>query len=298
MDLLPASQFTIAELTDAYNRTRTDYLIPMPMNPGRFQEYIVLYDLDLARSRVAVVDRQVVGLGMLGLRGPNGWITRLGVLPDGRRKGVGGAILRALLDEATARNVETMWLEVIDGNHPAHQLFLRFGFRELRPLLVARRPPQASRGPAAMMTARAVRYLQHDEVVELHCRRAARVNWLNGVDTMRNVPRLAASVADENATFPSLHEKPFLSGIVVEFQDGAQGWISYQATTTQLKRINVEVLRGDPARVTSGLLELMHRLHTAQDAIVENIPDDDCWPGFQRTGYFKVFSRIEMRREV
>jgi ribosomal protein S18 acetylase RimI-like enzyme len=297
MILLPAAEFSIEQLTDVYNRTRTDYLIPMPMNPGRFQEYIVLYDLDLVCSRVAIVEGQAVGLGMLGIRGGDGWVTRLGVMPEGRRKGVGGALLRGLLDEAVTRNLPTIWLEVIAGNHPAHELFLRFGFRELRTLIVARRPPQIARGPAAMLTARSVRYLQHDEVVELHCRRTQRVNWLNAVDTMRNVTRLASS-SEEESPLSSLHEKPFLSGIVVEFQDGAQGWISYQATTTQLKRINVEVLRGDPARVTAGLLELMHRLHTAQDAIVENIPDDERWPGFQRAGYFQVFTRIEMNREA
>jgi GNAT superfamily N-acetyltransferase len=296
MILIPASEFSLEELTEAYNRTRTDYMIPMPMNAGRFQEYIVLYNLDLSRSRVAIIGQSVVGLGMLGLRGEHGWVTRLGVLPEGRRQGVGGAILQALLDEATARDVSTMWLEVIEGNRPAHALFLKYGFRELRPLIVARRPPQSSRGPVAMMTARKVQYLQHDEVVELHCRRQAHMNWLNDVETMRNVPRLAVASVDEDIDHYSLHESPYLAGILVEFQDGSQGWVSYQATTIQLKRISVEIIRGEPAQVTAGLLELMHRLHAAQDAVVENVPDDACWPGFQRAGYFEVFRRIEMNR--
>ena len=42
MILLPASDFTLDELTKAYNQTRTDYLIPMPMNPDRLNEYITL----------------------------------------------------------------------------------------------------------------------------------------------------------------------------------------------------------------------------------------------------------------
>ena len=81
MILLPASEFTLDELTQAYNQTRTDYLIPMPMNPDRLNEYITLYDIDLHSSRVAIVGETIVGLAMLGRRGDQGWVTRLGVLP-------------------------------------------------------------------------------------------------------------------------------------------------------------------------------------------------------------------------
>lgn len=121
MILLPASDFTLEELTEAYNWTRKDYLIPMPMNPGRLQEYLVLYDVNLPYSRVAVIGESIVGLGMLGTRGDSGWITRLGVLPDGRRNGVGGAVLQALLDEAAANQMPVVWLEVVrqpPGPHP------------------------------------------------------------------------------------------------------------------------------------------------------------------------------------
>ena len=80
MILLPASDFTLDELTQAYNQTRTDYLIPMPMNPDRLNEYITLYDIDLHCSRVAVAGETIVGLAMLGRRGDQGWVTRLGAV--------------------------------------------------------------------------------------------------------------------------------------------------------------------------------------------------------------------------
>ena len=89
MILLPASDYTLDELTQAYNQTRTDYLIPMPMNPDRLNEYITLYDVDLPSSRVAVVGETIVGLGMLGRRPGQGWIPRLGGLP--------GAVLGAFV---------------------------------------------------------------------------------------------------------------------------------------------------------------------------------------------------------
>lgn len=298
MKLLPASDFTLQELTQAYNQTRTDYLIPMPMNPGRLQEYITLYDVDLNRSKVAIVGEKIVGLGMLGTRAGAGWITRLGVLPDGRRRGVGSTILCALLDDAKADGLPVVWLEVISGNDPAYQLFKKFNFRETRELIVARRPPTTARKMSAIKDARKVRYLQHEEVIELHCRRPNRENWLNSVESMRNVRRLVHTLNDDEAEFGLQHELSHLTGVEVEFQDGSSGWISYQATILQLKRISVEVVSGDPMRTTAGLLEIMHRLHSTQDAVIENIPDDACWPGFKQAGYFEVFRRIEMRRDT
>lgn len=295
--LLPASDFTLQELTKAYNQTRTDYIIPMPMNPGRLQEYITLYDVDLDRSRVAVMDEKIVGLGMLGVRAGAGWITRLGVLPDGRRKGVGSIILTALLENATTEGLSLVWLEVIAGNDPAYQLFKKYAFRETRELIVARRPPSTARRMSAIKDARRVRYLQHDEVIELHCRRPHRENWLNSVESMRNVRNLVHTLRDEEAEFGLQHELSHLAGLEVEFNDGSLGWVSYQATILQLKRISVEVIHGDLTRTTTGLLEIMHRLHSTQDAVIENIPDDACWTGFKQAGYFEVFRRIEMLRD-
>jgi hypothetical protein len=45
--LIPASQFTLDELTGIYNQTRVDYMVPMPMNAARLAEYISVYDVDL-----------------------------------------------------------------------------------------------------------------------------------------------------------------------------------------------------------------------------------------------------------
>lgn len=296
MILLPASDFTIEELTQAYNKTRTDYLIPMPMNPGRLQEYILLYDVDLRCSRVALVGDNIVGLGMLGKRPGIGWITRLGVLPEGRRRGVGSLLLEALLEESRTLDLSNVWLEVIRGNKPAHELFLKYQFRETRELIVARRPPGTARNLSFVKDARKVRYLQHEEVIELHCQRQKRINWLNSTETMNNVRRLAdVSLGDESGHLQ--HVMPHLSGIFVEFSDGAQGWVSYQATTLQLRRICFEAIRGEPARTTTGLMELLHRLHSSQDAVIENIPDDESWSGLKQAGYFEVFRRIEMVRE-
>src|SRR5450756_913907 len=68
LQLVPASSFSIHQLVAAYNQTRVDYLVPMPMNAARLAEYIHVYDVDLDRSQVAVEGDQILGLAMLGVR--------------------------------------------------------------------------------------------------------------------------------------------------------------------------------------------------------------------------------------
>ena len=40
LQIVPASSFSIEQLVAAYNQTRVDYLVPMPMNAARLAEYI------------------------------------------------------------------------------------------------------------------------------------------------------------------------------------------------------------------------------------------------------------------
>lgn len=141
MQLIPAPQLSLADLASAYNETRIDYIVPMPMTVERLKRYVEIYDVDLHSSCAAVSSNVILGLGMLGIRYQRGWITRLGVLPAGRRQGTGRAIMEYLLEQARQRHMPIMWLEVIKGNTPAHQLFISLGFEETRELIVARRPP-------------------------------------------------------------------------------------------------------------------------------------------------------------
>ena len=94
VEIIPADRFTIEELTDLYNQTRVDYLVPMPMNADRLREYVHDFSVDLRQSCVARnIDGQVLGLSMLGIRNDIAWITRLGVLPSSRRTGAGSKLM-------------------------------------------------------------------------------------------------------------------------------------------------------------------------------------------------------------
>ena len=279
MNLFSADKFTFEELTDAYNETRMDYVVPMPMNVARFKEYSRVYDLDITSSCV-IYDHEtelILGLGMLGVRSERAWITRLGVLPYGRRLGTGSALMDGLLEQADKKNIQTTWLEVIKGNEPAFRLFQKFGFAAGRELIVARRPPNPELNQAALERIKRVTTLNHEDAIILLSHRRERPNWLNEIETFQNVRNLSA--------------------LLVELHNGGRGWGTYHAGLLQLTRIIVEVTVGDEEEVAESVLTVMHQRHKRQDAIAENFCPGGIWEGFQRVGYFDSFRRIEMFRE-
>lgn len=52
----------------------------------------------------------------------------VGVVPSHRSLGIGAALLQAAFDSASKFGIETMFLEVRDGNRAAQQLYERAGF--------------------------------------------------------------------------------------------------------------------------------------------------------------------------
>lgn len=278
MDLVPADHFTYEELTEAYNQTRVDYLVPMPMNVARLKEYTRVYDVDLQSSCVATSNDNMLGLGMLGVRHSHGWITRLGVLPSGRRHGTATAIMETLIEQARHRQLDQVWLEVIQGNAPAHTLFCKMGFRETRELIVARRPPNPHSHNDYADQVEKVTALGHDDAIDLLAGRRHRANWLNETETMRNVRNLSA--------------------LVVEFTNGRKGWVTYHASILQLTRVIVEVEHGDPTDTTAAILSTLHERYQNQDTTTENLPDDAQWQGFRQVGYFDSFRRLEMVKHL
>ena len=128
IELVKASSYSIEELTESYNQTRVDYMVPMPMNAARLAEYIHIYDIDLEQSLVALDGEQMLGLGMLAVRKGRSWITRLGLVANTRGKGIGRKVMEGLLANSEALSIPLTMLEVIKGNEPAHNLFRSLGF--------------------------------------------------------------------------------------------------------------------------------------------------------------------------
>ncbi len=272
IDLIPASAFSFEELTEAYNHTRVDYMVPMPMNANKLREYVLHYDIDMKASAVAVDGNEMLGLAMLGLREKRAWITRLGVIRSNRRRGTGTALVDHLMAHAEQKQADRIIIEVIKDNVAAHTLFSHKGFVPTRELLVLRRPP----GPPRLEIPPArVEFLGYTAARDLLAQRTSIPSWIDETESLLNVGNLAA--------------------IKVSLADGAHGWLVYQNTIFQLGRIVVQTDAGDPLQVGRALLYHLHQQHQAQDTKTENLPlDDPHWPVFKEMGYLVMFHRIEM----
>ena len=272
--LIPCSEFTIEELTHAYNQTRVDYLVPMPMNAKRLEEYVHHYDVDMDLSVVAMYRDEMLALGMLGMRPGRSWITRLGVLPVSRRGGVGESIMRYMLDKSDEAGVPLSILEVIKNNAPAHQLFLKCKFHEMRELLILRRPP----GSLKVMPTGVDRWMEQDEAMRYLASHPVSQAWTNHAETYLN--------------------SGDVRGLYVEV-NGSSGWMVFRCQKFILTHFVMHTQEGDPHIVGLELLRRLHQKFPMKDTYVENIAEDD--PQLQamyEMGYIEAFRRIEMHRHL
>jgi ribosomal protein S18 acetylase RimI-like enzyme len=271
--LVPASHFSIDDLTGIYNQTRVDYMVPMPMNAARLTEYIAVYDVDLEHSLVAMQGDDLRGVAMLGVREGRAWITRLGVIPTTRRNGVGEALMIGLIEQAERLNIQFDMLEVIKNNVPAHTLFHKLGFYEIGELLVLRRSPMQ---PPAPIIADA-RRLERAESLILVGRDRGTQPWTNQSESLVN--------ANE------------ISGLQLTLADGSRGWLVYQRQKFTLTRFIYKTESGDPVKMAYAFLSHLHHQYPRLDTQLENIQvNDPHLPAFYEMGYVESFRRIEMWR--
>jgi len=271
--LIPASHFTFEQLTAIYNQTRVDYMVPMPMNAARLAEYVATYDVNLDHSLVAATPGgEMLGVAMLGLRAGRAWLTRLGVIPNTRRNGVGQALVAGLMEQAAQLSIDFVMLEVIKHNTPAHQLFLKFGFREIGELLILRRPPRIP--PLDPIVADAER-LDRADALRLVGRGRGAQPWTNQSESLFNAYEV--------------------SGLHLTLADGSRGWLVYQRQKFILTRFAFKTEAGDPATVAYALLSHLHYQYPRLDTHTENIQiNDPHLPAFYEMGYVESFRRIEM----
>ncbi|HEY88506.1 MAG TPA: GNAT family N-acetyltransferase [Thermoflexia bacterium] len=276
VELFPATAFPIETLTETYNRARIDYIVPMPMNVARMRAYIHNYDVELESSVIATLGREIVGLGMLGVRDQRAWITRLGVAPNKRRNNAGQGMMEYLIQQAKERGAQQVTLEVIKDNWPAFYLFKKLGFHVTRELLVLRRPPikaQLKRKPYTLT------FLDAATVSALLEGRQSQPSWLDEL--------------------PSLRKAGNLEGLKIRLVDGSYGWVAYQHALYQLARIVLQPETGDKMTVAHALLHALHTRHLLHDTKLENLPAVDPYRKvFEEFGYLVSFTRIEMHLDL
>ena len=270
---VPTSQYNFTELADIYSRAREDYIVPMPMNARRMEDYVTAYDVDLASSFVAMdtEDGEINGICMLGVRDDRTWITRLGVIPDRRRRRSGLFLMEAEIEASQRLGKDFVQLEVIKGNDPAHRLFTKLGFEVTRELLVIRRPPGAV--DPSLVPEMTIEPIEGEKVFHLLEKREAGAAWTEQTASLRNAGKML--------------------GLCVTLPDGEEGWIVFQKTAFQLSHFVFAPDISDA--MMSALLAAVHTTYNMQDTKVENVPVlHPTWQAYQKFGYVVAFGRIEM----
>jgi GNAT superfamily N-acetyltransferase len=115
-----------------FNAAYEGYLLPFQINEQQLAFMDDAFDIDVEASRIALRDGRAVGLANLGIRGEDGWVGGVGVVPSARRSGVGETLMRALHEQARDRGVLRVWLEVIVENTSAFALYEKLGYRTVR----------------------------------------------------------------------------------------------------------------------------------------------------------------------
>jgi ribosomal-protein-alanine N-acetyltransferase len=122
---LTLEPMTLEDLDDVLAIERASFQTPWSRGAFRYE----LTQNRVARCSVARWRGRLVGYLCLWEIGHEIHVTNLATHPDVRRRGVAGALLGAVLDDARKRAVTLAFLEVRPTNAEALGLYERFGFR-------------------------------------------------------------------------------------------------------------------------------------------------------------------------
>lgn len=276
---ISASRYSFEALAQIYNASRVDYIVPMPMNARRMAEYVTAHDVDLNASVVAVNgENEPCAVGMLGWRDRRGWVTRLGVIPERRGRHIGRFVLNYLLDAAQDRGASLAQLEVIEGNAPAHAMFLKSGFQETRRLYVLRRPPSPlPPSAAALLTNAHIQTLDTQACIDALNQRDLPISWLEETESMQKTG--------------------ILEGLAVTLEDGQRGAVVFCRLPLQLSHITPIAPADASDTLKMALAALIHHRYPKHDTKLENLDANSRFlAAFQSVGYVVDFRRIEMFR--
>ena len=134
--LEPASTLSLEQLAALFTDAYEGYPVSMHIDATGLARMIGTSDLDLDAARIARVAGEPAGVCMIGVRGDEGWIGGMGVVPRHRREGIGEALMRAVLQAARSRGVQRVRLEVIDQNDGARLLYEKLAFELVRDVSV------------------------------------------------------------------------------------------------------------------------------------------------------------------
>lgn len=141
-EIRQANEIRLRDYVRAFNEAYRDYFTPITINEITLRSLIHRDAIDLSSS-IAVLDgEKIVGLSMMAVRPPYGWIGGVGVIRPYRRQGIARQMISHLVEWARQKQLQYLHLEVIDQNVGALNLYQQFGFETKRRLVMMDRPQQ------------------------------------------------------------------------------------------------------------------------------------------------------------
>jgi ribosomal protein S18 acetylase RimI-like enzyme len=199
-ELRPASSLGRERLAGLFTAGFEGYFVPISADAAALAAMVESWDLDLDASPVAFVGGEPVGFALLGVRGTAGWIGGMGVVAGARRRGVGAAVGRAVLEEARRRGLAEVRLEVLVQNDAARRLYDRLGFEPVRELEIWAVERASGTEPQALSGASRARSVGIDEARATITRlRREREPWQRADETVARVPDLRAVAVEGGA---------------------------------------------------------------------------------------------------
>ncbi len=255
--MIPAREIPPAGRAELINRAYAGYFVPMHMTPDQMAAVDRFYDVDLARSLVAMSNGKPIGMALLSARGDRGWISGVGVLPEQRRCGVARAMIVRLIANAREAGLREIALEAISQNEPARRLYAQAGFRATRELLIWRRAGEVDALP----------------IPEEQLTSAAAAALLPCFDRWHSEPPSWQRAAP---TLRKLAEERRLKGYRLDWRGAPAAYclVSGHGDTVALMDVGIDPATGTitPGRI---LLQALSHLYWGKAMIINNVPADD-----------------------
>ncbi len=271
---IPDEPFDV--LLKTFNAGYRGYIVPLKLEADQLRGHISSQQIDLRASRIAYADGDPVGVALLGIREKRGWIGGVGVRPDCRGKGIGRKLMEGVLEAARGRGLETVTLEVIDGNKNAHELYRKLGFAETRRLLILEcaAPPDVPDSDVTIMRVKPAEALAYYEVFH---------------ETANPWQRQA------EALHPATEK---LSGWAARRDDEMVAYGLGYAGEKGVQWVDVAAAPGE-TEALGALVASVHSEHPDVAARIVNLGEDDpLWPTLGRLGYVEKMAQFEMLLEL
>jgi len=124
----------------------SDYIIPIKSSKEFFLDFQRSVGGDLSTVLLASDAGRIVGYINPVIDGKEAWIGGIGVIPQYRSSGIGTKLMRSAEDLCQNRGVQSITLEVIEGNDRAQRLYERLGYSVSRMFLSAEGKPARFEG--------------------------------------------------------------------------------------------------------------------------------------------------------